>query len=152
MDPEHDQARADKWVWGAKQNFQLNYRQMSQEGFEILLKHFGEEASLSTNPWLDLKISRRSFNSKAIEWKEGGADLYWCILSKYKSSFIQGWEKIGQKGYNKWDSSNFSMSFMWGVSKHKVYGLYGSKSTIICVEIRIYIKDFVVMRNSVGDY
>ena len=53
MDPEHDQARADKWVWGAKQNFQLNYSQMSQEGFEILFQDFREEASPSTNPWLD---------------------------------------------------------------------------------------------------
>ena len=60
--------------------------------------------------------------------------------------------KICQKGYTKWESSNFSMSFMWGVSKYKVYGLYDSKSTIISVDIYIYIEDLVKIRNSVADH
>ena len=76
-------------------------------------------------------------------------DGFWVNTNHH---LFRGWAKIGQKGYNKWDSSNFSMSFMWGVSKHKVYGLYGSKSTITSVDIRIYIKDLVEMRNSVDDY
>ena len=58
----------------------------------------------------------------------------------------RGWCKKGEKGYLKTDNTDFSMSFICGVSNRMVYGFLGSKSTITSSEIIWYIKELVNSR------
>ena len=59
---------------------------------------------------------------------------------------FRGWYRRGEKGYLKTDNTDFSMSFICGVSSRMVYGFLGSKSTITSSEIILYIKELVNTR------
>ena len=59
---------------------------------------------------------------------------------------FRGWCRRGEKDYLKTDNTDFSMSFICGVSSRMVYGFLGSKTTITSSEIILYIKELVNTR------
>ena len=56
---------------------------------------------------------------------------------------FSGWTKIWEKGYVTTDKTEFSMSFICGVSNKRILGLMGVKETTTTEIIVIYLKNML---------
>ena len=72
------------------------------------------------NVWLQTKIN------------EDGIEIIYIDEFKVstKHNDLWGWTKQGKRGYISFDPNFFHMSFIWAVSKYKVYGIWGFEVTL----------------------
>lgn len=137
-----------------------------------LLSQFGDIQSISDSTILRFLKSDMRWSFKKLEKKPAPSLTETSYKKVLKSSMIQqrlneleveiiyidefmvntrsfsfrGWSKRGSKGFLKVDNRAFSMTFIWGLSAKRVYGLMGSDGSITSDEIILYIKELWLAR------
>ena len=84
--------------------------------------------------------------------KEKNVELIFIDESSVNSGHhgFRGWIKKGRKGYMSIDTYNFQMSFVWGVSSKRLYGLMGVQGKCNLTMFKFYRKQmFVELESSV---
>ena len=64
-----------------------------------------------------------------------------------RHSSFKGWIIKGSKGYIKTHNDSFTMSFIWALSKTKIYGILGSSGTINAKILQYFIEQMITQRN-----
>ena len=65
-----------------------------------------------------------------------------------KHNDFWGWTKQGKRGYISFDPNFFHMSFIWAVSKYKVYGVWGSEVTLCSDGVNYFIGRLIANRSA----
>ena len=96
--------------------------------------------SVFESAWLQKKIEAEGIETIYIdEFK---------VSTKYNDFY--GWIKRGQRGYIKLDPNSFDMSFIWAVSRFKVYVVWVSEITLWSDGVEYFIEQLVASRRVDG--